>query len=185
MINPGAGDLLIAPPGITDGRFNQAVILMVHNSSESTWGLCLNKPSEMSTQRLLEDTPMRTDLDLEIFWGGPVNPGIIWILHDDSWSMDNTLELNQGWFMTSNPRMFQDLEIRGMPDHWRLFGGFSAWAPGQLESEIEGHHPWSKRHSWLVAESPGPNEMLDIDPAELWRFSLQLCGQQTITQWMA
>lgn len=182
---PVRGDVLIAPPQMLDSRFEKAVILLTHRDVDGTWGLVLNRPSGTTTQELFSRANIECDLDLELFWGGPVSPGVIWMLHDSSWSMDNTIDLEHGWSMTSNPLMFRKLKEEGFPKHWRLFYGFAGWAADQLEGEIEGKRPWSRDHSWLWAQSLGPEWAFDQEALHLWENSLQLSGQQAVSSWLA
>ncbi len=182
---PVRGDVLIAPPQMLDSRFEQAVILITHRDIDGSWGLVLNRAGRTTTQELFSRAHIDCELDLELYWGGPVSPGIIWMLHDPSWSMDNTIDLEQGWSMTSNPNMFKKLKEEGFPKHWRLFYGFAGWAAGQLEGEIRGTHPWSRDHSWLWAQSLGPEWAFDQDPDHLWENSLQLSGQQAVSSWLS
>lgn len=182
---PVRGDVLIAPPQMLDSRFEQAVILITHRDIDGSWGLVLNRAGRTTTQELFSRAHIDCELDLELYWGGPVSPGIIWMLHDPSWSMDNTIDLENGWSMTSNPNMFKKLKEEGFPKHWRLFYGFAGWAAGQLEGEIRGTHPWSRDHSWLWAQSLGPEWAFDQDPDHLWENSLQLSGQQAVSSWLS
>jgi len=184
MTLPVRGNVLIAPPQMLDSRFEQAVILLAHRDLDGSWGLVLNRPSGTTTTELFSRANIECELDIELYWGGPVNPGIIWMLHDDSWSMDNTVEIEQGWSMTSNPAMFKKLKQQGFPKHWRLFYGFAGWAAEQLEGEIKGSQPWDKNHSWLWAQSLGPEWAFDIEPEQLWENSLQLSGQQAVSNWL-
>lgn len=181
---PERGDVLIAPPQMLDSRFNQSVILVTHRDIDGTWGIVLNKATGTTTKELFARADIDCDLDLELYWGGPVSPGVIWMLHDDSWSMDNTVQLEHGWCMTSNPRMFNKLKNEGFPDHWRLFYGFAGWGQGQLENEIEGTQGWKHNSSWLWAQSLGPAWAFDQDPEHLWEQSLHLAGQQAVASWL-
>ena len=60
-INVAPG-LLIAMPQLADPNFHRSVVLMVRHSSEGSFGLILNRPTEQNVRELL--TP------LEISWQG-------------------------------------------------------------------------------------------------------------------
>lgn len=184
MINPCVGDLLVAPPTMSDPRFRESVILLAHAAPDGHWGLCLNRSTNTTTLDLLPAICLDLDLDAEIYWGGPVSQGVIWMLHDPSWAMNNTLVINDQWSMTSHKEMFEELVYCGEPRTWRLFSGFSAWAPGQLEGEIAGTPPWTPQGSWLTCHSLDPAWAFAHDDHGLWTASISLTSQQAISDWM-
>jgi putative AlgH/UPF0301 family transcriptional regulator len=81
--------------------------------------------------------------------------------------------------------MFEFLARNGEPKNWRLFAGLSVWGADQLVSEIEGIHPWSQDHSWLICTCPNTDWAFRQDNGLLWRNSLSLSGQQAVSQWLA
>jgi putative transcriptional regulator len=180
----GSGDILVAPPQMRDTRFSQSVILIIHAGDDGHWGLCLNKSMRISIGEMLNPVGLEVDLDPEIYWGGPVNQGVIWMLHDTTWRMPATIDLSDQWAMTSHKNMFDLLAKEGLPDHWRMFSGFSAWGPGQLEAEIEGSPPWTKNSSWLICHGFDPAWAFDQDGEDLWRSSISLSGQQAVSSWL-
>ncbi len=184
-MQPQVGDLLIAPPQITDARFRESVILLAHASPEGHWGICLNKNTGTDSQTLFQNVNLGYDLDCDIYWGGPVSPGVLWMLHSDDWSMENTLELDSGWSMTSHKEMFDVLIEDSTPTHWRLFSGFCTWAPGQLEGELQGQLPWRAHNSWLTCTAPGPSWGLNYEDQDLWRSAIALSGHQAVREWIA
>jgi putative transcriptional regulator len=182
MIN--VGDLLVAPPQMKDSKFRQSVILMAHTGLDGNWGLCLNKGLGVSVQQTLGRVGIATDIDIELYWGGPLSQGVIWMLHDPSWIIESTIELTPCWSMTSHKEMFGYLESKGVPDHWRMFSGFAAWGPGQLESEIIGEYPYSHQSSWLLCHSHDPAWAFIQEDQDLWHSSISLSGQQAISSWL-
>jgi putative transcriptional regulator len=126
------------------------------------------------------------DLDVDIYWGGPVSQGIIWMLHDASWSMDTTMIIDDHWAMTSHKDMFHELAVQGTPDEWRLFSGFSVWGPGQLEGELEGQAPWTAKSSWLHCQGLTPTWSFGYDQDhDLWAAAISLSSQQAVREWIA
>lgn len=79
-----APGLLLAMPQLHDPHFTRAVVLMVEHSEHGSFGLVVNQPGELVVRDLLESLEIewcgRAD---DMVWrGGPVMPGLGWILHD-------------------------------------------------------------------------------------------------------
>lgn len=183
---PTPGDLLIAPPTIPDLRFRNTVLLMTHNDKSGSLALCLNKPTDYSVKDVFDKLSMEYEMNLNfpLYWGGPISPTTVWMLHDKEWSMEGTIEINNEWAMTSSMRMFTHLADGDFPKHFRLVYGFCSWEPEQLKAELSGRPPWSTRHSWLVAKNPGPAWLMEAPVDELWRLTTELSGHQAVDDWL-
>ena len=183
---PLPGDLLIAPPTIPDMRFRNKVLLMTHNDTSGSLALCINQQSEYTIQDVFDKLTMELDLNINfpLFWGGPISPTTVWMLHERGWSMEGTIEVNEEWSMTSSMKMFVHLADGDYPKHFRLMYGFCSWEPEQLKAELKGMAPWSIRHSWLVAKNPGPAWLMEAPVDELWRLTTELSGHQAVDDWL-
>ena len=181
---PTSPDLLIAPPTITDKRFTQAVIMLSHSYSGYDFGICVNKLTRYSLQDIIDELGIDTNLNFPLYWGGPVSPGTVWMLHSSEWSTEHTEEINEDWSMTSNIDMFHHLAIHDFPRQFRLMFGYCSWARGQLESEVKGTAPWNPKQSWLVAQNPGPEWLFEHPVDELWDATTELSGQQAVATWL-
>lgn len=175
------GDLLIAPPSIRDPRFAKAVIMIAHDG-EGTMGFCLNRPTELDLSAVMRDPSLEPAP--QIYWGGPVNPNTIWMLHDATWHRRESHTVDLYWSITSHMQMFDGFDPDRRPERYRIFSGVSSWAPGQLISEIEGEPPWSRDHSWLILHAPDPDWLWNTEPEDLWITATTLCGQQAVAQWL-
>lgn len=183
MINPG--DLLIAPPGMPDHRFSKTVMFLTSHNSTSM-AFCLNRKTKFNLNNVLSEINLELDSyqDTQLFWGGPVFTNTVWLLHDNNWQHDTSIDVNQHWSITSHYTMFNEIAKGNMPEKYRIFFGCASWGPGQLESEIEGNHPWSKNNSWLTLENPDPDWLLNCDIDDLWIQSTDLCSKKAIDQWI-
>lgn len=179
------GDLLIAPPGMLDPRFKDTVILISHAGEQGHMGLCLNRALPHSLSRVIADRDITIDRDPVLFWGGPVRPETVWMLHDSGWSDQYTHHIDANWSLTSNPDMFQRLSQGDWPTRYRWFMGFSAWAPDQLISEIEGEEPWPQSSSWLVWREPDSQQILDVDHDLLWSVCAEQTAKQAVSSWLS
>ena len=181
---PNSTDLLIAPPNIPDPRFKRAVLMLTHDHHGGSFALCLNKSTHHTLKDILEETGIETNLNFPLYWGGPVSTNSVWMLHSSEWSTEHTAEINDEWSMTSNISMFHHLADGDCPRHFRMMFGYCTWAQGQLRAELQGNPPWSKKHSWLVAENPGAEWLFEHPVDELWDAAAELSGQQAVQSWL-
>lgn len=128
------GQLLIAPPHLTDPNFSKSVVLMVQHDTQGALGLVLNRPTEKSLSdvwvELRQRTCKRTD---PVYLGGPV-PGPLMVLHGDLAASD--IEILDGVFCcTSESSLERMVDEPGLP--LRVYAGYSGWAEGQLEMELQ------------------------------------------------
>ena len=182
-----SGDLLVAPAMAADYRFARSVVMLTHASAMGSYGLVLNRISELNVQDLVQDHSLRDhpQLDIPIYWGGPVQPNTIWMLHPADWSVEATLEVNDLWSLTSHSEMFEALAEGQGPEWYRIFHGFSGWRAGQLERELEGRPPYSAQHSWLVINEPPAIWLQEQPPETLWLDSVDLSAHQAVDHWLA
>ena len=172
------GDLLVAPPHMQDPRFARTVLMVTHETSAGHFALCLNRPTEHTVNDIADEVGIELDPDCPMYWGGPVNPQTVWMLHSNDWSIPQTIKINDSWSMTSNRMMFHDIAAGHVPEYYRISFGFAGWAPSQLERELQGEPPFDHRSSWLIWRNPDPEMLLLIDPEDLWRVATEQCAHQ-------
>jgi putative transcriptional regulator len=179
-------DLLIAPPNMPDGRFRDSVLMLTHNDDSGAHGLCINKPSGLELDEILRHSDIRVDIELRlpVYWGGPVSPNSLWMLHSSDWVCDETAMISSAWAMTSSKKMFYHLADLDCPRYFRLLVGYAAWAPGQLQHELAGQGPWRQNQSWLTAHNLGPEWLLEQPVEELWANVVTLSGHQAVDSWL-
>jgi putative transcriptional regulator len=186
MIQINPTDLLIAPPNMPDPRFQEAVLMVLSDNESGTLALCLNKPTKMT----LGDIPEVQDpndpygLHCPINWGGPMARESVWLLHDDQWSSENTMEVGEGYRVSSDLEMLEAIKQGECPEYFRMFTGFASWAPGQLRAELEGQGRWDKNHAWLVTQAPDIEWLMECPEEDLWTQVTALCAQQTVESWL-
>jgi len=136
------GQLLVAPPGMSDSRFKQSVIYMASHDEKGAFGLIINKilgeePFEklMSKDAPPIDTEGRT---IRIHFGGPVEFGQGFVLHTRDYVSEHTVVVNDTFAMTpgENSALLLALAKGKGPRESILALGYAGWSPGQLESEM-------------------------------------------------
>ena len=173
-----APSLLVAMPQLIDPNFHRTVVLIVHNDDSGSFGVVLNRATDLNTSDLLESLSIdwRGDGDAPIDWGGPVQPQTGWILFDptDGRAEGDEVPLGEDVQMAGNDICFtgtldilRDLAAEP-PDRLRVLLGYAGWGPGQLETELtEG--------AWLVAPVSA-DVVFEVDGDAMWELVIRRMG---------
>jgi putative transcriptional regulator len=165
------GRLLVATPKLADPNFDRSVVLLLDHDAEGTLGVVLNRPTSVGVGDVLGPWAPLAVLPQVVFQGGPV-------------SLDSALGLA---VVPGEPRAGEGAEVLGWrrvhgaiglvdldapPEllaaelsSLRIFAGYSGWAAGQLERELE-------EGAWYVVDSE-PGDVSAPDPERLWRSVLR------------
>jgi len=131
------GKLLIAVPDLQDTNFLRTVVLVLHHDQFGASGVVLNRPTDTRVSDLLQqlDFPSEPVVTLteRLHVGGPVEGPLI-VLHDDRDLAEESII--PGVFMSTRKGLVEQLfATDGL--EMRLFSGYSGWASGQLEHEVD------------------------------------------------
>ncbi len=186
MIKIQATDLLIAPPGMPDPRFRNTVLMVTHDHHSGSFALCVNKPTKFTLDEVLAESNINVinPPPMPIYWGGPVSPNSLWMIHSSDWVTEGTVMITSAWAMTSSEEMFHNICDGDTPKQFRIVMGYCSWAQGQLLAELNGLGPWRKENSWLVAQNMGPEWLLEQAPEEVWASATTLCSHQAVDSWL-
>lgn len=136
-----AGQLLVATAEMRDPRFAEAVIYIVRHDAEGAMGLVINRPMAKGPIKDLlqgfgiEDADAKGEII--IHYGGPVNAGAGFVLHSDDVLLDDSRKVKDGIAMTANTKLIEEMAQGKGPRQSLVIFGYSGWAPGQLENELE------------------------------------------------
>lgn len=132
----GNGSVLLARDILQDPNFIAAVVLVcIYAREGGTYGLVLNRPSHMPLSEIFDGFG-RVDGPREICIGGPVQQDELQVVRitdepqPESFRVANRVFLGGKWKDV-------DQMLLADPASTRLFLGYSGWAAGQLEAEIE------------------------------------------------
>ena len=179
---------LIAMPGLMDESFSRSVVYMCEHSDRGALGLIINKPSTLQMLDLFEKVELnlgRTDLiGIPVFQGGPVHTERGFVLHEPlsiaTESSDSsesayasTLSIPGGLEMTTSKDVLEALSTGAGPKRVLITLGYSAWAQGQLETELA-------ENSWLTVQAD-PQVIFDTPIEQRYDRALALLGLQA---WM-
>jgi putative transcriptional regulator len=159
-----AGQLLVASPSMGDPRFARTVILMVRRDKDSAFGIVVNRPIG---ERPLEDLlKMLGEKDataggtVRIFYGGPVQPEIGFVIHSSEYRQPGTIDITGRVAMTASREILRDIGNNSGPTKSLVAFGYAGWGPGQLEGELA-------RRDWSTAG--GDSKLIfDEDRDKVW-----------------
>ncbi len=174
------GQLLIAMPVMEDQRFARSVIYLCAHSSEGAMGIIVNRPAgSIDFPELLVQLQIIAEADqiklpetaesMKVLKGGPVETGRGFVLHSsDFFIKDATLPIDEDICLTATLDILKAIAAGKGPRHAILALGYAGWAPGQLESEIQGN-------GWLHCPAD-PELVFGADAEEKYSRALRKIG---------
>jgi len=174
------GQMLIAMPNMSDGRFAHSVIYLCSHSSDGAMGLVLNQIARhLSFEELLVQLNILNDESairlpqrlrgMNIYKGGPVEVERGFVLHSDDFKIErSTVSIDNGICLTATLEILRALAEGHGPSQAMLALGYAGWAPGQLETEIQAN-------GWLTGPAD-PHLVFDADPETKWGRALESIG---------
>jgi putative transcriptional regulator len=145
------GQMLIAMPAMLDERFARSLIYVCAHSSEGAMGIVVNHlASNINFSDLLVKLDVIPSTDairlptragvVKVLRGGPVETERGFVLHSADFFIENsTLPIDEGICLTATLDILKAIARGDGPASAILALGYAGWAPGQLESEIQGN----------------------------------------------
>jgi putative transcriptional regulator len=150
------GQLLVAHPNLRDPNFRKTVLfLSAHDNEQGAHGLILNRPTNKSLTDFLPEHELDALGEVPVYFGGPVGSQELtiasfdWLDGEAKVTFHSQLSLDQVQTMAGSGSKLI-----------RAFIGYSGWAGGQLEAELQ-------QSAWIV--HPATVSMLEETPnKEIW-----------------
>ena len=164
------GRLLVATPSLSDSNFDRTVVFMLQHDRGGALGIVVNRPlGEVPLAGLLALLPEpdgeapaepAPDALLPVFYGGPVEPYRAFTLHSRDVMPENSVPVDEETAFNVQGDVLRALAGGSAPARTLFALGYSGWAPGQLESELD-------RGDWFVVAAD-PALIFNEDPARTW-----------------
>jgi putative transcriptional regulator len=139
--------LLVARPKLADPNFAESVVLVLNNLGAGPVGIIVNWPTRVYVSQLFPENPRIARLPERIYFGGPVDLGRVWFLFRARTPPTHSIRAFDDFYLSGDRELLAKLLARDKPmDGLRIFVGYSGWAPGQLEAEIE-RGDWTSRRA--------------------------------------
>lgn len=133
---PANGLFLVAKPSLVDPNFAKTVVLVTQAEDASTVGVIINRPSTLRLSQFLSPEFPTQNYREPLFVGGPVmRQAIVAVYRSDAVPEAPAFHVLKGVYLTMHPDNIRKL-LADPKARYRIYAGFSGWAPRQLESEF-------------------------------------------------
>jgi putative transcriptional regulator len=163
---------LVAMPQVQDPFFHRSVILLLEHSVEGSFGLVVNRITELPLAAILSELEIewKGPGDSFAFFGGPVHPNVGTALFSEppfALDPEQMIEVGQGVVLSQDIRVLRQIGATP-PQQFRLILGSAGWTAGQLEAELS-------RNDWLIAPFEG-DVIFAWSEREMWERVLDSIG---------
>ncbi len=155
------GLFLVAPRRAADRSFAETVVLLLHHDQTGTLGVVINRPTNIAISRVFGDAKPARRMNDSAYAGGPVQAEAVLALYRSSKKIDEAAPVFADVYLISTKTAL-DRVFNSKPTakNFRVYLGYTGWAPGQLEHEME-------LEMWRVL--PGDTDsVFDPDPSSVW-----------------
>ena len=161
------GQLLISSGGLFDPNFRHTVVLVGEHNADGALGIILNRALEVTVEEAVPPLSPLIPGGEMLFEGGPVqqmSPVLLAELATPDFA--DILVFESIGFMVGDVPSDVGEDI----GRARVFAGYSGWAPGQLEAEMDAD-------AWLT-EPALPDDVFTTEPDLLWSRVLRRKGPE-------
>ncbi|OHD72512.1 MAG: hypothetical protein A2177_10965 [Spirochaetes bacterium RBG_13_68_11] len=173
------GCFLVSDFDLVDPNFHRAVVLMIDHDEEGAFGLVVNRPSPFTLGEVVEGLDDSPASSIPVYVGGPVQQNALFVLHEetraDAEAEDTTEQPVEGVTFEPATQPLMDWlksEWGELPEAERpavrIYVGYSGWASGQLEGELE-------TDAWVVLRATR-EIVFHPDPRNAWTEALARTG---------
>jgi putative transcriptional regulator len=166
------GHFLIAAPSLTESTFARTVVLMLQHDENGALGVVINRGLQHSVKQACAQV-LETDCQIEgnLFQGGPCQEMLLIVLHGDEQVDPDDEPVLPGVYFSTDQATIEKI-VNDPPEAVKFIVGYSGWAAGQLESELQSG-------SWLIAPATAKRVYGPLD--RLWD---RLLTEANLSQWI-
>ena len=157
------GNLLYFSPSEQEpSYFTDSLLYICDHSELGALGRIVNRPLDLELKDLFNSMKIVENSKAEgnVYMGGPVNPGAIFILHSSEKKWDSTIEVSENISLSTSEDAIQAIASCEGPKNYLMTLGYAGWGVNQLESELVDN-------AWIlipenkdVIFNPNPNKQI-------------------------
>ena len=165
------GQFLLAMPGMSDPRFDHAVIAMCAHDSQGAMGIGIGEQiDDLGLHEILDQFDISAGVapNAPVHLGGPVEPGRGFVLHSNDWGGQDTINVAGRWSLSGTIDILRAIAEGRGPSRWVVALGYAGWGAGQLDGEMT-------RHGWF--NTPATPELIyDVATRDRWSRGFASAG---------
>lgn len=131
---------LIAMPALADPNFDGTVTYLCKHNDEGALGVVVNRPIDMQVAEIFEQLDLEVldqrQAEQAVLGGGPVQPGMGFVLHRSSDPFESTLDSESAIKVTVSQDILRAMAGGRGPWPSLVALGYAGWEAGQLEAEL-------------------------------------------------
>ncbi|MBI2313799.1 MAG: YqgE/AlgH family protein [Betaproteobacteria bacterium] len=166
------GIFLVAKPRLQDPNFSKTVVLVTQHRPNEPMGVIINRPTQLALSEVFpENANIRKRRD-PLYFGGPVAPMTLVFVFQSAERPKEALKVLDDVYMSVSSGLLSELISRPkFPERFKVYAGYSGWAPGQLQNEI-------RRGDWYVINAD-TDTIFRMDAKSVWPELLKRASQRT------
>jgi putative transcriptional regulator len=139
---PAKGRFLVASRRLADPNFAETVVLLLAYEAAGAIGVVINRPTDVPLGSVLSDVEGLRDRPDPVYLGGPVARNVLLALIRAAQQPESSRAVFDGVYVSGNREALRKaLGKTGKQDRVRVYAGYAAWGPGQLDREVT-HGDW-------------------------------------------
>jgi putative transcriptional regulator len=169
-ISPKKGKVLLSDPFMVDDYFQRSVVYLCEHTKEGSFGFVLNNFMDINLNELNPNFP---SMEIKMSLGGPVETDNMYFIHSLGKELNDSLILSGDIYIGGDfEQLYSTLTEEHIKENKiRFFLGYSGWAAGQLDQEIQ-------ENAWVVANVEDTNDVMDINKNEIWKYFMTKLGDK-------
>jgi putative transcriptional regulator len=155
------GVFLVAAEKLLDPNFSETIVLLLEYGPEGAMGLVINRPTRVRLSEALPEIRELRRSKETVYVGGPVGIDTLLLLVHSVEQPEESYHIFDDVYLCSSLDVLRDI-LEGPRDDadFRVYVGYSGWAPRQLDSEV-------MRGDWHVMAADEAN-LFSLKPESIW-----------------
>ena len=164
---------VVATPETQDPNFREAVVLITQHGRSGQVGVIINRPTAQTLSDFFPGNEALKGSEEKLYAGGPVSPASLVFIFRGIEPQKDALQVLPGVQMSNNPVLLEEiLKYPQATKKLKIYTGFAAWAPRQLEREIS-------QGGWYVLNAD-EKTIFDKNPASIWPDLVKRAQEQSV-----
>jgi putative transcriptional regulator len=163
---------LIAMPALSDPNFDGTVTYLCRHNDQGALGLVINRPLDIKIGEVFEQLDFEVldpqQAERPVLGGGPVQPGMGFVLHRSDQTFESTLDTTSAIKVTVSQDILKSMASGLGPWPSAVALGYAGWEAGQLEAELAAN-------AWLSVPAD-PQIVFETPFEERWAAAAGLLG---------